>query len=89
MNKASTHSIYNCLEPAFWTKRKCLNCQKFFTSTDYQTKNYQLFFKEIGNIKSAPSLNYAVLEGVMVELQHQQCSWMGGNSIDIGLLVRP
>jgi len=66
-------TIYNCLAPAFWTKRKCLQCQTFFTPSDYQTQNYQLAFKEIGQVKSTTSLNYAVLEGVIVELSHKSC----------------
>jgi hypothetical protein len=67
MIKESTRSIYNCLTVSFWTARKCLSCQKFFTLTDLANQNYQLFFKEVIKIEQYN------LE-VMVELTHQQCS---------------
>ena len=73
MNKESTTTLYSCLALAFWTKRKCFSCQTFFTKLDFKQNNYQLFFKEIGQVKSTTSLNYAVLEGVIVELTHKTC----------------
>ena len=73
MTKESTHTIYDCLGPAFWTKRKCLACQVFFTPADFKTQNYQLFFKEIGNIHLTDSPNHATLVATIVELQHQNC----------------
>jgi hypothetical protein len=73
MIKEPTLTIYDCLGPAFWTKRKCLNCQCFFTILDWEQQNHQLTFKEIGQVKSTTSLNYAVLEGVIVQLSHKSC----------------
>jgi len=69
----STQTIYSRLSSAFWTKRKCHRCQRFFTIIDYQTQNYQLSFQEIGQVKPPNSLSYAVLAGVIIQLSHQTC----------------
>ena len=62
----TTETIYNCLEKSFWTKRKCLHCQKFFTASDYLNQNYQLTFLKVLKAQE----NH--LE-VVVQLQHKQC----------------
>ena len=66
MTKESTRTIYSCLGENFWTSRKCQQCQTFFTSQDYQTKNYQLIFLAV------PKINQLNLEAV-VQLEHKSC----------------
>jgi len=89
MTKESTRTIYNCLGAAFWTKRKCLACQDFFSPVDFKTQNYQLFFKEIGDVQSTDSLNHAVLVGTIVELRHQDCPLSCGFSYQKEIIQSP
>lgn len=72
MTKEPTATIYNCLEQSFWTKKKCFRCQKFFTTTDYQNKNYQLSFLEVLKVEQSERPQYCL--EVVVQLAHQQCS---------------
>jgi len=62
----TTETIYNHLTKSFWTKRKCSQCQHFFTSSDYLNSNYQLAFLEL--LKT-----HANHLEVRVQLTHQQC----------------
>lgn len=72
-----TETIYQCLGSAFWTQRKCWNCQQPFTQANYQANNYYLTFQEILKVyvsKEFPEpRDNACLEGVIVKLFHKYC----------------
>ena len=75
--KNPTATIYQCLGPAFWTKRKCGNCQQLFTKENYQKHNYYLIFDEIGDVWTSSEFpeprDNACLDAVIVRLFHQHC----------------
>jgi len=77
-------TIYDCLSSIFWTNRKCWKCQKQFTISDYQIKNYYLTFQEILEVWESKEFpeprDNACFDGVIVRLFHQQCSLFKSSS---------
>lgn len=77
VTKNPTETIYQCLGSAFWTERKCWDCQQIFTKADYEKHNYYLTFQEILKVWKSKDFpeprDNACLEGVIVKLFHQEC----------------